>query len=195
MSQRVVVAMTGSTGQIYGIRLLQLLEETPYETHLVLSNASKLNIVQEADYAVEDVEALADVAYDYKNVGAAPASGSFRTEGMLVAPCSMKTLSNVAHASAGNLITRTADVTLKERRPLVVMPREKPFNRIHIENMLKVTDAGAIVMPPFPSFYSKPESIDEMVSRTAIRTLSLLDLDVEFEIDEWKGMSTERDSP
>jgi len=178
--------MTGSTGQIYGIRLLQLLRGTDYESHLVLSEAAKLNIVQEADLSVEEVEGLADERYDVKNVGAAIASGSFRTAGMVVAPCSMKTLSNVAHASAGNLITRAADVTLKERRPLVLMPREKPFNRIHLENMLKATDAGAIIMPPFPSFYQQPADIDEMISRTIARTLSLLDVHVEY--DEWTGM-------
>lgn len=189
MPSRVVIAMTGSTGQIYGIRLLQLLADTDYETHLVLSKASKLNLVQESEYAVDEVKAMADEVYDNDNVGAALASGSFRTDGMIVAPCSMKTLSNVAHADAGNLITRSADVTLKERRPLVVMPREKPFNRIHLENMLKVTDAGGIVMPPFPSFYSNPDTISDMITRTCIRTLSLLDLDVEFDIDEWVGMS------
>jgi len=186
MSQRIVVGMTGSTGQLYGIRALELLAETDYESHLILSEAAKLNVVQEADRSVAAVEELADVVYDVGDVGAAPASGSFLTEGMVVAPCSMKTLSNVAHANSGNLITRAADVTLKERRPLVLMPREKPFNRIHLENMLKVTDAGGIIMPPFPSFYQSPQSIDEMVSRTVARTLRLLDVDVD--VDEWTGM-------
>lgn len=187
MSNRVVVGMTGSTGQIYGMRVLEMLDSTDFESHLILSNAAKLNIKQEAEFTVSDVEDAADEFYDIKNIGAALASGSFRTRGMVVAPCSMKTLSNIAHGNAGNLITRAADVTLKERRPLVVLPREKPFNRIHLENMLAVTDAGGIIMPPFPSFYQNPQSIDDMVSRTIARTLSLLDIDTE--IDEWTGMS------
>jgi len=186
MADRVVVGMTGSTGQVYGIRTLELLAETDYESHLVLSDAAKLNVVQESDRSVEAVQELADVAYDVGNVGAAPASGSFLTAGMVVAPCSMKTLSNVAHGNSGDLITRAADVTLKERRPLVLMPREKPFNRIHLQNMLDVTDAGGIIMPPFPSFYRNPDGIDEMVTRTVARTLRQLDVDVG--IDEWTGM-------
>ena len=186
MPKRVVVGMTGATGQIYGIRILELLQDSDYETHLVLSNASKINLNHETDFSQQDVIALADEAHDVKNIGATTASGSFETEGMIVAPCSMKTLSNIAHANSGNLITRSADVTLKERRPLVVLPREKPFNRIHLENMLKLTDAGGIIMPPFPSFYQRPDTIDEMITRTCARTLSLLDLDVEF--DEWEGI-------
>jgi 4-hydroxy-3-polyprenylbenzoate decarboxylase len=188
MAQRVLVAMTGATGQIYGVRALQLLAETGYETHLVLSDGAKMTLGGESAYTAEAVHGLADEVHASGNVGAPPASGSFRTEGMLVAPCSMRSLSDIAHGSAGNLVTRAADVTLKERRPLVLMPREKPFNRIHLENMLKVTDAGAVVMPPFPSFYDDPDSIDEMVSRTVTRALSLLDIDATFEIDEWDGM-------
>lgn len=165
-----------------------MLDGTECESHLVLSNAAKLNIKQESDFSVSDVENAADKFHDIKNIGAPLASGSFRTKGMIVAPCSMKTLSNIANGNAGNLITRAADVTLKERRPLIVLPREKPFNRIHIENMLGVTDAGGIIMPPFPSFYQNPQSIDEMVSRTIARTLSLLDINTE--VKEWTGMST-----
>lgn len=186
MEQRVVIAMTGATGQIYGIRALELLNDTDYETHLILSNASKLNLEHETNYAPDDVEALADEAHGIRNIGAVTASGSFRTEGMIVAPCSMKTLSNIAHGNSGNLITRSADVMLKERRPLVVLPREKPFNRIHLKNMLEVTDAGGIIMPPFPSFYQHDDDIDDMISRTVARTLSLLDIPVDFE--EWSGI-------
>lgn len=178
--------MTGATGQLYGIRLLQLLEGTEYEVHLVVSSASDLNIKQESEYTLTNVKDLADVVYSNRNIGAKVASGSFKTEGMIIAPCSMKTLSNIAHGNSGNLMTRAADVVLKERRSLVLLPREKPLNRIHLENMLKVTDAGGIIMPPFPSFYNNPKSIDEMVTRTAARTLSLLD--VEVEIDEWEGI-------
>lgn len=186
MTERIVIGMTGATGQLYGIRLLQLLEGTEYEVHLVVSSASDLNIKQESEYTLTNVKDLADVVYSNRNIGAKVASGSFKTEGMIIAPCSMKTLSNIAHGNSGNLMTRAADVVLKERRSLVLLPREKPFNRIHLENMLKVTDAGGIIMPPFPSFYNNPKSIDEMVTRTAARTLSLLD--VEVEIDEWEGI-------
>ncbi|WP_440991839.1 UbiX family flavin prenyltransferase [Haloarchaeobius baliensis] len=186
MTERIVVGMTGATGQIYGIRALELLTDTEYETHLILSNAAKVNLKQEARTEVNEVLALADETHDVKNIGAKTASGSFRTEGMLVAPCSMKTLSNIAHGDAGNLITRSADVMLKERRPLVLMPREKPFNRIHLKNMLEVTDAGAIVFPPFPSFYQKPWDLDEMINRTTARALSQLDVDVT--IEEWSGI-------
>ena len=179
--------MTGATGQLYGIRALELLADVDCETHLVLSEASGMNIRQESTYTVDEVRKLADHVHDNRNVGAPPASGSFRTRGMLVTPCSMKTLSNIAHGDAGNLITRSADVALKERRPLVVMPREKPFNRIHLKNMLEITDAGAIVMPPFPSFYQGPATIDEMITRTMARTLSYFDVHVDF--DEWEGMA------
>ena len=187
MTARVVVGMTGSTGQIYGVRALELLAEQGVETHLVLSDASKINLNQEGDYTPSEVEAIADEVHDVRNIGAKPASGSFRTAGMLVAPCSMKTLSNIAHGNAGNLITRSADVMLKERRPLVLMPREKPFNRIHLVNMLEATDAGAVIMPPFPSFYQRPDSLDEMITRTVARSLTQLGLDVEY--DEWAGLS------
>ncbi|RQH02310.1 UbiX family flavin prenyltransferase [Natrarchaeobius oligotrophus] len=188
MPQRIVIGMTGATGQIYGIRALQLLRETEYEVHLILSDAGKINVSQEADYEVSEVSELADVVHDVKNIGAETASGSFRTEGMLIAPCSMKTLSNIAHGSSGDLITRSADVALKERRPLVLMPREKPFNRIHLKNMLEVTDAGAIVFPPFPSFYQGPTDLDDMITRTTARALSQLSVDVE--VDEWEGLSS-----
>ena len=133
--------MTGASGQIYGVRALELLAEHGYETHLILSKASKVNLNQEIDYTPSEVEALASEVHQNGNIGAKTASGSFKTEGMIVAPCSMKTLSNIAHGNAGDLITRSADVVLKERRPLVVMPREKPFNRIHLKNMLELTDA------------------------------------------------------
>lgn len=186
MTERVVVGMTGATGQIYGVRALELLGEQDYETHLVLSDAAKINLNHEMNYSPSDVEALASEVHDNRNIGAKTASGSFKTMGMLLAPCSMKTLSNVAHGNAGDLITRSADVMLKERRPLVLMPREKPFNRIHLKNMLEVTDAGGLIMPPFPSFYQGPTSIDEMITRTVARALTQLDVEVEYE--EWAGL-------
>lgn len=191
-SNRVVVGVTGATGQLYAIKALEFLANADVETHLVLSDAAGLNIRQESEYTVEDVRSLADYVHDNRNIGAPTASGSFRTRGMLVTPCSMKTLSNIAHGNSTNLIARSADVALKERRPLVLMPREKPFNRIHLKNMLDVTDAGAIVMPPLPSFYNRPASIEEMVARTVARTLTYFDVDVAF--DEWEGISPATDS-
>jgi 4-hydroxy-3-polyprenylbenzoate decarboxylase len=170
MAAPVVVGMTGATGQIYGLRALELLAETDHEVHLILSDAAKINVEQETDMRLSQFEDLADEVHGNANIGAPTASGSFSTSG-----------------NAGNLITRSADVMLKERRPLVVMPREKPFNRIHLQNMLTVTDAGAIVFPPFPSFYARPDSVDEMITRTVIRALSHV-TDVDFELDEWQGL-------
>jgi len=181
MTRRVVVGMTGATGQVYGRKALELLGDTDAEVHLVLSDSSKINIGQETDWSVENVTGLADRVHSNDNIGAPPASGSFETSGLLVTPCSMKTLADIATGSAGNLITRSADVCLKERRALVVMPREKPLNRIHLRNMLAVTDAGGVVYPPMPSFYSRPDTVDEMVTRTMARALSYLDVDVDFE--------------
>lgn len=189
MVKRVTVGLTGATGQVYGIRALELVAKTDYESHLIISDSSKITIQQETEYTPAEVESLADHVHAVKNIGAPTASGSFATDGMLVAPCSMKTLANIAHGNAGNLITRTADVTLKERNPLVLMPREKPLNRIHLQNMLDVTDAGGIIMPPFPSFYQGSMDFDEMITRTTARALSLLDIDIEF--GEWEGLAKE----
>lgn len=191
MTDRIIVGMTGATGQLYGIRALQLLDTTDYEVHLILSDAAKINVKQEANTSVSKIKGLADEVHSNKNVGASTASGSFVTKGMLIAPCSMKTLSNIAHGASGNLMTRSADVVLKERRPLVMMPREKPFNRIHLKNMLEVTDAGGMIFPPFPSFYQNPDSIDQMISRTVARTLSHLDVEVAF--NEWEGVTYSAD--
>lgn len=186
MPNRVIVALTGATGQFYGIRALELLEDLDWETHLVYSEAAVITVGQETPYAPSDLDAMADEVHSPKNIGAPIASGSFQTEGMLIAPCSMKTLANVAHGNTGNLITRAADVALKERRTLVVMPREKPLNRIHLKNMLDLTDAGAIVNPPFPSFYQGSNNIDQMITRTVARTLSLFDIEIPY--DEWDGL-------
>jgi len=188
MTDRVIVGVTGATGQMYAVTALQLLAETDCEVHLILSDAAKINLRQESDYSVGQVTELGDVVHSIDNIGAKPASGSFRNDGMIVTPCSMKTLAEVAHGHSGNLITRSADVALKERRPLVLMPRETPFNRIHLENMLSVTDAGAIVVPPFPAFYQNPDSIEAMVANTMSRALTHLGVDVDFE--EWQGLGT-----
>ena len=186
MSRRIVVGITGATGQIFGVRTLELLGEVDVESHLIVSDAAKITLNNELNSELSDITSLADHVHEPKDIGAQPASGSFQTTGMIVTPCSMKTLSNIAHGNSGNLITRSADVTLKERRPLLLMPREKPFNRIHLKNMLEITNAGGIIMPPFPSYYQNLDSIDEMVTRTVARSLTYFDIDAEFE--EWSGL-------
>lgn len=183
---RLVVGMTGATGQIFGIRALELLADTSCDAHLVLSGPARMNVRRETDYEVAEVEALASEVHGIDNVGAAVSSGSFATGGMLVAPCSMKTLANVATGNSNNLLTRAADVVLKERRPLVLMVREKPFSAIHLENMLTVTRAGAVVVPPFLSFYRPEDTLDEMITRTVGRALSHCGVDVG--VEEWEGM-------
>lgn len=192
MADRIIVAMTGATGQIYGLRALELLEDADVDSHLVLSEGAKITIPQENGLSVGDLRGLATEVHDVQNVGAPPASGSFLTDGMIVAPCSMKSLAAIAHGYADNLITRAADVTLKERRDLVLMPREKPFNRIHLKNMLEVTDAGGTIVPPFPSFYQNM-SLEGMVTRTTARALSILGVEVEF--SEWDGLEPGLASP
>jgi flavin prenyltransferase len=172
--RRLVIAITGATGAIYGIRLLQVLRETAgVETHLMLSDAGVLNLHQELDMNRKDAEAYADVVHNVRDVGASIASGSFQSDGMIVAPCSMKTLAAVAHGLSDNLITRAADVVLKERRRLVLMVRETPFNLAHLRNMTSVTEMGGIIFPPLPGFYQRPQSIAEMVDHTVGRVLDL----------------------
>lgn len=172
--RRVVVGITGATGAVYAVRLLQRLREADRETHLVASPAGVLNVHHELGLDRRALEALADVAYSPGDVGAAIASGSFATEAMVVAPCSMKSLAAIAHGMADNLLTRAADVTLKERRRLVLMVRETPFNLAHLRNMTAATEMGAVVFPPLPAFYHRPGSIDELVNDSVERVLALL---------------------
>jgi 4-hydroxy-3-polyprenylbenzoate decarboxylase len=189
--RRLVVAITGATGAIYGVRLLQQLGATPgVETHLVVSDAASLTLHQEAGMQRRDVEALAHVVHRNRDVGASIASGSFQSDGMVIAPCSMKTLASVAHALSDNLIARAADVVLKERRRLVLMVRETPFNLAHLRNMTAVTEMGGIVFPPVPSFYHRPASIDEMVDHTVSRVLDLFGIEHAL-APRWAGMKTE----
>jgi 4-hydroxy-3-polyprenylbenzoate decarboxylase len=170
--RRLIVAVTGATGAVYGVRLLQQLRALGgVETHLVVSEAAALTLHAETGLARKEVEALADVVHRHRDIGAAIASGSFLTEGMVIAPCSMKTLAAVAHGLSDNLVTRAADVVLKERRRLVLMVRETPFNLAHLRNMTAVTEMGGIVFPPLPSFYHRPSSIDELVDHTVARVL------------------------
>jgi flavin prenyltransferase len=185
---RLIVAITGATGAIYGVRLLQVLRETPgVETHLLVSDAGVLNLHQELDMNRKDVEALAHVVHNVRDVGASIASGSFQSDGMIVAPCSMKTLAAIAHGYADNLITRAADVVLKERRRLVLMVRETPFNLAHLRNMTMVTEMGGIIFPPLPGFYHRPQSIAEMVDHTMGRVLDLFDIQHEL-APRWIGL-------
>ena len=175
--QRLIVAITGATGAIYGVRLLQVLRDVAtVETHLLMSPAGVMNLQHELDIGRADVEALADVVHNVRDIGATIASGSFRADAMIVAPCSMRTLAAVAHGLSDNLITRAADVTLKERRKLVLMVRETPLNLAHLRDMTAVTEMGGIVFPPVPGFYQKPQTIEELVDHTIGRVLDLVDL-------------------
>lgn len=171
---RVVVGITGATGFLYGVKVLQLLRELGAETHLVMSKAAGLTREQETDLSRQDVIAMADVFHQTGAVGAAISSGSFRTAGMIVAPCSMNTLAAIAAGTAENLVTRAADVTLKERRRLVLMARETPLHLGHLRNMATVTEYGAIVFPPVPALYAGPQSVDEIVTHSAARAIGLL---------------------
>ena len=176
MAARVVVGITGATGAVYGVRLLERLRETGCEVHLVASPAGILNVHHELGLSRSALEAKADVAYAPADVGAAIASGSFKVQAMIVAPCSMKTLAAVAIGLCDNLLTRAADVTLKERRRLVMMVRETPFNLAHLRNMTAVTEMGGIIFPPLPAFYHHPKTIDAMVDDTVERVLSFVDV-------------------
>lgn len=186
--KRLIIAITGATGVIYGIRLLQVLRDIPgVETHLLISEAGVLNLHQELDMKRKDVEALADVVHNVRDVGAAIASGSFQSDGMIIAPCSMKTLAAVAHGFSDNLIARAADVVLKERRRLVLMVRETPFNLAHLRNMTAVTEMGGIIFPPLPGFYHRPTTIAEMVDHTVGRVLDLFDIQHSL-TPRWNGL-------
>ena len=192
--RRLVIAITGATGAVYGVRLLQQLSGTPgVETHLVVSDAAVLTLHQETGLSRRDVEALAHVVHKNRDIGAAIASGSFQSDGMIVAPCSMKTLAAVALGLSDNLIARAADVVLKERRRLVLMVRETPFNLAHLRNMTAVTEMGGIIFPPLPSFYHRPASIDEMVDHTVGRVIDLFGVDHTL-APRWAGMKPPADA-
>ncbi|NKE64442.1 UbiX family flavin prenyltransferase [Ramlibacter sp. RBP-2] len=175
--RRIVLAISGATGAVYGARLLQVLQGSPgIETHLVVSDAGWRNLEIEQGLAREAIEAFAHHVHDVRNIGAAIASGSFHCDGMVVAPCSMRTLAAVAHGLGDNLITRAADVMLKERRRLVLMVRETPLNLAHLRNMVAVTEMGAIVAPPLPAFYLRPQSVQDVIDASVARVLDLLDV-------------------
>src|SRR5437868_3286268 len=170
-AMRIIVGISGATGVIYGIRLLERLREAGVETHLVLSKWGSRTLLHETSYSREQVEALADVSYAAADMGAAISSGSFQTAGMIIAPCSAKTLAAIAHGYGDSLIHRAADVVLKERRKLVLAVREAPLSDIHLENMLKLSRMGAVIFPPVPAFYHHPRTIDDIVAQTVMRVL------------------------
>ncbi|SAK94136.1 3-octaprenyl-4-hydroxybenzoate carboxy-lyase [Caballeronia pedi] len=185
--------MTGATGAIYGVRLLETLRRLGgVETHLLVSSAGWLNIQHELDLDKATVHALADVVHSVRDVGASIASGSFATDGMVVAPCSMRTLASVAHGLSDNLITRAADVVLKERRRLVLLVRETPFNLAHLRNMTAVTEMGGVIFPPLPAFYHKPATIDDMVDHTVTRVIDLFGV-AQPVAAAWQGLRSETD--
>ena len=192
MNKRLIVAVTGASGSIYGMRILQQLRAIGgWESHLIVSEAGVLNAWQEYGLTRRDINKLADVVHNPRDVGASIASGSFITYGMVIAPCSMKTLSGVAHAYSDNLITRAADVILKERRRLVLLTREAPLNLAHLRNMVAVTEMGGVIFPPVPAFYSKAKTIDAIVDHTVGRVLDLFDVHND-NIARWQGMQTPR---
>jgi flavin prenyltransferase len=190
---RLIVAITGATGAIYGVRLLETLRRLGgVETHLLVSSAGWLNIQHELELDKADVHALADVVHNVRDVGASIASGSFATHGMVIAPCSMRSLASVAHGLSDNLITRAADVVLKERRRLVLLVRETPLNLAHLRNMTSVTEMGGVIFPPLPAFYQKPQTLDEMVDHTVERVIDLFGLGAPV-ASAWSGLRSEAD--
>jgi 4-hydroxy-3-polyprenylbenzoate decarboxylase len=191
--RRMIVAISGASGAIYGIRLLEILRKTDIETHLIVSTAARTTIAMETDRTLADVQALADVVHSNDDLGAICASGSFVSLGMVVAPCSVKTMSEIASGVTAGLISRSADVILKERRRLVLMLRETPLHLGHIRTMASVTEAGAIVYPPLPAFYARPASIDQMINHSLGRVLDLFGVDVGV-AHRWTGSTVAPDS-
>ena len=184
MKKRLIIGMTGATGSVYGVRMLEVLRDTEIETHFVMSKAAEKTIQLETNHTVDYVKGLADIVYDIDNVGGAIASGSFETLGMIVIPCSIKTLSGIANSFNVNLLIRAADVTLKERRRLVLMVRETPFHRGHLQLMLQATDMGAIIAPPIPAFYKHPKTISDLLDQAVGRILGLFGIQVDI-FERW----------
>jgi flavin prenyltransferase len=186
-SRRIVVGITGATGAVYGIRLLEVLRETAdVETHLVISGPGKRTIQEETSYSLRQVQALADAVYEDGDIGASLASGSFRTEGMVIAPCSIKTASALAHCYGSTLVARAGDVTIKEGRPLIVLVRETPLHAGHLRVLLALAEMGAVVMPPLPAFYLRPTTLAEIIDHTVARVLDRLDIPQRL-VPEWTG--------
>ncbi len=185
-AKRLLIGISGASGAVYGIRLLDLLKTSGIETHLIVSRAARMTLSYETEMSIAEVEALATVTYSEQDVGAACSSGSFKTLGMIVAPCSIKTMAEIAGGATSNLVSRAADVCLKERRRLVLMLRETPLHLGHIRSMAAVTEAGAIVYPPVPAFYARPQSIEDMIDHTLGRVLNLFEIDLGT-VRRWSG--------
>jgi 4-hydroxy-3-polyprenylbenzoate decarboxylase len=192
--KRIIVGITGASGVIYGVRLLEVLRDVAsVETHLVVSTAAATTISLETDYTAEQVAALADVSYRFKDIAAAISSGSFRTHGMVVLPCSMKTLAGIANSFSDNLLLRAADVVLKDRRRLLLVPRETPLHLGHLRLMVQATEIGAIVAPPMPAFYHRPQSVDDIINQTVNRVLDIMDVDLPVDLfKRWQGGKASR---
>ena len=193
--KRLIVGISGASGAIYGIRLLEVLRDLgEVETHLVMSRYGRLNIEIETSYTPREVEALADVVHNVGNQAASISSGSFRTDGMVIAPCSMKTLSGIANSSSDSLLVRAADVVLKEQRRLVLMPREAPLHVGHCKLLYEAAQLGAVIAPPMPAFYSQPQTIDDIVNHSVGRVLDLFDIDAAI-LRRWEGVNGQSDKP
>ena len=192
--KRIIVGITGASGVIYGVRLLEVLRDVAsVETHLVVSTAAATTISLETDYTAEQVAALADVSYRFKDIAAAISSGSFRTHGMVVLPCSMKTLAGIANSFSDNLLLRAADVVLKDRRRLLLVPRETPLHLGHLRLMVQATEIGAIVAPPMPAFYHRPQSVDDIINQTVNRVLDIMDVELPVDLfKRWQGGKASR---
>ncbi|MDP6593531.1 MAG: UbiX family flavin prenyltransferase [Candidatus Marinimicrobia bacterium] len=186
MPKRIVIGISGASGVIYGVRIVDLLKEMDLETHLIISESGKKNIAIETDYQVEEVQKMASSVYQNVEVGANIASGSFLTDGMVVAPCTIKTLSGIANSYSENLIVRAADVTLKEKRKLVLMVRETPLHKGHLDLMRRAADMGAHIVPPIPSFYHMPQTIDDIINQSVGKVLDYLDIDHNL-FKRWEG--------
>jgi flavin prenyltransferase len=191
--RRLIVGITGASGAIYGVRLLRLLQAAGIETHLVISRSAKITLAQELDTSVAEVTALADVVHQVDNIGASISSGSFKTAGMVIAPCSIRTLSEIVSGVTSSLLTRAADVVLKERRRLVLLVREAPLHLGHLRSMTAATEMGAIVYPPVPAFYARPDSLEQMVDHTLGRVLDLFDIETKA-VSRWGGLNSIKNS-
>jgi flavin prenyltransferase len=186
--KRIIVGITGASGVIYGIRLLEVLKDLGVESHLILSDSAKKNFSIETDYSIAAVEKLAHTVHDNKNMAASISSGSFKTDGMIIAPCTIKTLSGVAYSYNDNLIIRAADVVLKERRRLILLIRETPLHKGHLEMLVRVADLGGIILPPIPAFYHHPKRIEDIIDHSIGKMLDLLDIEHSL-YQRWKGES------
>ena len=187
MTSRIVIGIAGASGVIYGVRMLQLLKDTNFETHLIISEAAKLNIEIETRYRAKEVAAMADYIYDHKNIAASVASGSFLTEGMVVVPCTIKTLSGIANSYTENLLVRAADVSLKEKRKLVLVVRETPLHKGHLRLMTMAADLGAHILPPVPSFYHMPKTIDDIIDQTIGKIFDYMGIEHNL-FKRWNGI-------